>query len=87
MSVDTKKIRAYVEEYLSYAHGSDRERGLKATMGVRAGDLLQLLDVYDVAQRWCRRPASVLTNSASNVLQKDQEMWLLLRAAVNGEKP
>jgi hypothetical protein len=48
MSVDTKKIRAYIEDYASLV---GRDHMLKDTMGVRGAALVELLDVYEAAKQ------------------------------------
>jgi hypothetical protein len=48
VTVDTKKIREYFEDY---ARLVGREHALKATIGVRGVNLVELLDVYDRAQK------------------------------------
>jgi hypothetical protein len=84
--VDTKKLRDGIAWKRSYHATSYGERTEAAeTFTLSTNDLEQLLSVYEVAQRWCRRPASVLTSGAANVLANDVEMWRKLRAAVNGD--
>lgn len=42
--------------------------------------------VYNIARRWCYRPASVLREGAT-VLRNDVEMWMKLRDAVLTHRP